>query len=207
MYIALSNINISLAIIGLGAIYFSISFVCFISDLVNRSKGNKMRIALDNTIISLIPIFVGLTFLIISFSFLSKDLTKRLYPNGNKQPLVTTCQVDAKIRNQKEKSFDGYILENEQRINVYIDKESINDYLVQIYLGFSSPGSHDIPYQNFISGQFKQQAEKIGCEISEIIDDEINTKYYCSKWIPKKDFHKYYTLEKLSELMNKTKRR
>lgn len=109
-------------------------------------------------------------------------LDKTLKPDGQK--LATTCYVDEQITKNKiipEEKYDGYFYEEVRDIFLYSsshEKTKISCFKLQ-----ESPTDIEVKFK--ACGGF-------GC-------------YLTTKWIPKKDFHKYYTLEELSEKVDKTK--
>lgn len=61
-------------------------------------------------------------------------------------------------------------------------------------------------------GYFYEGNKKINGRVIDQMEKDIKIEYgtrfgWKQKWLPKKDFHCYYTIEELSELYNKTKKK
>lgn len=131
------------------------------------------------TLISILVFAVN--FAALSLSWLDY-LDNTLKPDGQK--LATTCYVDKQITKNKiapEEKYDGYFYGEVRNLFSYSsshEKTKINCFKSQ-----ESPTDIEVKFEACGIG---------GC-------------YFKTKWIPKKDFHKYYTLEELSEKVNKTK--
>jgi len=129
-------------------------------------------------------IFMGLMIMVIGVGFVMGGLAfslstikDRLYPNGNTQPLATVCEVEKKIKDIKP-------AEKEERW--------ATGYIVN-------------------KGGKKEEVRKIEEANTEVKIDYVEFlagwgSYTKTKWIPKKDYYPYYTLEQLSEIINKTRK-
>ena len=141
-----------------------------------------MNTALGAMLVGVIICLIGgLTFFGGLLNF-KEDLSNRFYPKGNTQELVTTCQLDEKLKENKPEKWDGYFY------------------------------GHAIEMGGSYVGGLPEKLIKINCNVLQKSEAELQVDFYYygsfgvskkTKWLPKKDFHKYYTAEELSEIVNK----
>jgi hypothetical protein len=93
----------------------------------------------------LVSLLLSVVIIVVSSFYLMKDLTERLYPGGNKQQLITVCEVESRIKNLENKK-DGFFYSNGEKIDATIIEKRENEIKVQYNLS-----SYCMGYEKYFS--------------------------------------------------------
>jgi len=109
----------------------------------------------------------------------------RIFPNGNNQPLATICEVNERIKDKipdEQKYFGYFEKDGKKYFVVYVLDRRENEIKIGCYgcpNGFNSI--------NFSKGNITYQGGE--------------------GWIPKADFHKYYDIQELSDIVTELQKK